>query len=53
MINTKDNKLLNLIASYCREHGINIDTLPELLNEPKLVPMIRGIGFEYVIQNYC
>ena len=52
MINTKDNKLLNLIASYCREHGINIDTLPELLNEPKLVPMIRGIGFEYVIQNY-
>ena len=43
-------KLLNHLSSYCSEHGLDIESLPSLFDEPKLVPMIRGIGFEYVVE---
>ncbi len=43
-------KLLSHLRSYCSEHGLDIESLPSLFDEPKLVPMIRGIGFEYVVE---
>ena len=38
------------IYNYCIDHDIPIEKLHLILNEPKVVPMIRGIGFEYVLQ---
>jgi len=46
-----EDKIIKKIIEYCNEHGLDFNTLPLLINEPKLVPMMRGIGFEYVIQN--
>jgi hypothetical protein len=52
VLNEREKKLIKLIKGYCKNHGLDFYTLPLLLNEPKLVPMIRGIGFEYIIQNF-
>ena len=43
---------LKKILNYCSEHGLNFNTLPDIIDEPKVAPMIRGIGFEYVIKSY-
>jgi hypothetical protein len=37
------------IKEYCENHGISYESLIDILNEPKVVPMIRGIGFEYTV----
>jgi hypothetical protein len=40
------------LKEYCNEHGLDFEMLAEVLNEPKVVPMVRGIGYEYVVINY-
>ena len=40
------------LKDYCNEHGLDFEMLAEVLNEPKVVPMVRGIGYEYVVINY-
>jgi len=40
------------LKEYCSQHGLEYSTLPEILNEPKVVPMVRGIGYEYVVIAY-
>src|SRR3989338_7810277 len=35
------------IEAYCNEYQIPIEFLPEILFEPKVVPMIRGKAFEF------
>jgi hypothetical protein len=37
------------IEEYCKEFTIPIQHLADILNEPKVVPMIRGKGFEYSV----
>ena len=45
----KDN-FVDGIEEYCKSHGIDFKSLLKILNEPKVVPMIRGIGFEFVVE---
>jgi len=45
-------KSIQKIIDYCEEHGLDFQSLPEIIDEPKVAPMVRGIGFEYVIKNY-
>ena len=47
-----EKKSIKKILQYCDTHGLDFNTLPEIMDEPKVVPMIRGIGFEYVIKSY-
>lgn len=37
------------IDAYCAKYDIPISYLAETLNEPKVVPMIRGKAFEYTV----
>ena len=37
------------LEEYCRRYNIPIEYLAEVLNEPKVTPMIRGKGFEYTV----
>ena len=49
VIMPKDIKVLNDLKQYCYDHGLSFETLPTVLNEPKVVPMVRGVGYEYVV----
>lgn len=44
-----ESKVAIQLREYCDEHGLDFETLPQVLNEPKVVPMVRGIGYEYVV----
>ncbi len=37
------------ILSICSEYNIPIKSLPEIITDPKVIPMIRGIGFEFFV----
>ena len=37
------------LKEYCDRHGILYESIIDIINEPKVVPMIRGIGFEYTV----
>ena len=50
MIN--ENEVTEKLKQYCIEHGLDFLTLADVLNEPKVVPMVRGIGYEYVVTAY-
>ena len=45
-----DNQHISQLRDYCENHGIDFESLIKIINEPKVVPMIRGIGFEYVVE---
>ena len=45
-----DDQQIIKLKEYCRSHGIDFESLIKIINEPKVVPMIRGIGFEYVVE---
>lgn len=45
-----DDQHINKLKDYCISHGIDFESLLKIINEPKVVPMIRGIGFEYVVE---
>ncbi|MDA9156485.1 hypothetical protein N9N77_00285 [Candidatus Pelagibacter sp.] len=47
-----NKKSVQRIVDYCSDHGLDFQSLPEIIDEPKVAPMVRGIGFEYVIKNY-
>lgn len=38
---------VNQILEYCTEHNIPVESLPYILNDQKVIPMIRGKGFEF------
>lgn len=50
MSNT-DKDIYEKIKKFCDEHSLDFNSFDNLINEPKLVPMLRGIGFEYVVIN--
>jgi len=37
------------ILRICSEYNIPIEYLPEIITDPKVIPMIRGIGFEFFV----
>lgn len=37
------------IQDYCRQYNIPIEYFPELISDPKVVPMIRGKAFEFSV----
>ncbi len=37
------------VEAFCKEFSIPIDYLAETLNEPKVIPMIRGKAFEFTV----
>jgi hypothetical protein len=49
---SNESTVLIQLKKYCDEHGLDFESLPLVLNEPKVVPMIRGIGYEYVVVAY-
>jgi hypothetical protein len=49
---SEENKVIKQLKEFCNTHGLDFNSLPMILNEPKVVPMIRGIGYEYVIISF-
>ncbi|MEW6204490.1 MAG: hypothetical protein AB1516_04120 [Pseudomonadota bacterium] len=47
---SKELDTIRNLKNYCDRHGLVFSYLDEIVNEPKVVPMIRGIGFEYTLQ---
>lgn len=47
-----ENEVVLKLKAYCYEHGLDFLTLADVLNEPKVVPMVRGIGYEHVVTSY-
>ncbi|MDP2743904.1 MAG: restriction endonuclease, partial [Dehalococcoidia bacterium] len=37
------------IEQYCEAFNVPLIHIAEILNEPKVIPMIRGKGFEYTV----
>ena len=42
---------LTPIEQFCAEYAINPKALPEILRDPKVIPMIRGKAFEFAVQD--
>lgn len=40
-------KTISSLRSYCKDHSIQFKHLPSVINDPKVVPMIRGYAFEF------
>jgi len=49
---TDNTEVIAELKKYCEEHGLEFSTLALVLNEPKVVPMVRGIGYEYVVMSF-
>ena len=39
----------NKVEAFCKEYNIPVEYLAETLNEPKVIPMIRGKAFEFTV----
>ncbi|WP_212567849.1 hypothetical protein RVR34_02005 [Microcystis aeruginosa FBCC-A68] len=39
------------IESFCKSYSLNIKYITEVLNDPKVIPMIRGKFFEFTVQD--
>jgi hypothetical protein len=37
------------LEAYCRDFNIPIEYIAEILNDPKVVPMVRGKAFEFSV----
>jgi hypothetical protein len=44
-----NNELFEKLYTYCQKYDIPIKYLPEILLEPKVIPMIRGKAFEFSV----
>lgn len=44
-----NNQLHEKIYAYCQKYDIPIEYLPEILLDPKVIPMIRGKAFEFSV----
>jgi hypothetical protein len=45
----QNNKIswIEQIKSYCEKYNIPLTYLPDIINDPKVIPMIRGKAFEF------
>ena len=46
------NDWIDNVRAYCLKYNIPIEYLAEIVNDPKVVPMIRGKAFEYSAMLY-
>jgi len=37
------------VKNICKEYNIPFEYLPDIINDPKVIPMIRGKGFEFSV----
>lgn len=45
----KNNEWIEKIRQFCLKYDIPLDYLPEIIAEPKVIPMIRGKAFEFSV----
>lgn len=43
---------LKKLEQFCYKYNIEIEFLSEILNDPKVIPMIRGKGFEFTAKKF-
>lgn len=39
------------LKQFCKKYDINIENIPEVINDPKVIPMIRGKAFEFIVSS--
>lgn len=39
------------LNNFCHKYNINLEDLADVLNDPKVIPMIRGKAFEFTVQS--
>lgn len=55
-LNIKLNELISIpqwqedLSNFCRKYNIDLENLGDVLNDPKVIPMIRGKAFEFTIK---
>lgn len=42
----------NKLRDFCQRYDLEIDYLADILNDPKVIPMIRGKSFEFTVKEY-
>jgi hypothetical protein len=47
-----DREFLERVREYCRYFSVPMDHLVDVISDLKVVPMIRGKGFEYFVADY-
>jgi transcriptional regulator with XRE-family HTH domain len=40
------------LVQFCQRYDLEVEYLPEILNDPKVIPMIRGKSFEFTVKKY-
>ncbi|MCY7322179.1 MAG: hypothetical protein LH660_10385 [Phormidesmis sp. CAN_BIN36] len=40
------------LERFCRRYNLDAENLAEVLNDPKVIPMIRGKSFEFTVGKY-
>ncbi|WP_219884754.1 hypothetical protein [Merismopedia glauca] len=50
--NELDINWLENLENFCLRYDLNIKHLTEVLNDPKVIPMIRGKSFEFTVKDY-
>ena len=50
--NELDINWLNKLESFCQRYNLNIKHITDILNNPKVIPMIRGKSFEFTVKDY-
>jgi hypothetical protein len=43
---------LENFEKFCQRYNLNIKHITEILNDPKVIPMIRGKSFEFTVKDY-
>lgn len=47
-----DINWLEELEGFCKRYNLNIKHLKDILNDPKVIPMIRGKSFEFTVKDY-
>ncbi|ACK68143.1 transcriptional regulator, XRE family [Rippkaea orientalis PCC 8801] len=43
---------INQLSQFCQSYDLEFEYLAEVLNDPKVIPMIRGKSFEFTVKKY-
>lgn len=47
-----DKDWLENLAKFCLRYDLSLKHITEVLNDPKVIPMIRGKSFEFTVKDY-
>ena len=48
----ENTKKPDKLRDFCQRYDLEIDYLADILNDPKVIPMIRGKSFEFTVKEY-